>query len=269
MTAPEPLVLAVVHLSDSFAAAWPDLAEELEIESSGKALDRSMLKLRLNEFDEHALEEALLLKEKHGGKVTVLALDAPEVDEVLFTGMAKGADRIVKITGVGEEGVSSHEMARIVAEVIKSMPYDLILTGVQSVEDRDGQLGPLLASALGLPHVSVVSSVEPAAGGKAVVVKQEYAGGVMAEMEMDLPALAGVQAAQQSPRYAPVSKVRQIMKTAKIEEIASVAGSGSGSGSEILRMFKPEAAQCAEMLEGSPEEIADKLFSLFGEKGFV
>ena len=245
----------------------PDLAEELEIDASGKTLDRSMLKLRLNEFDEHALEEALLLKEKHGGKVTVVALDAPEVDEALFTSMAKGADRIVKVTGVPDEGVSSHEMARIIAAVLKSISYDLILTGVQSAEDRDGQLGPLLASALGLPHVSVVSAVE-LAGEKTIVVKQEYAGGIMAEMEVDLPALIGIQAARQTPRYAPVSKVRQIMKTAKIEEIPLLPVE-TGSGSEVLRMFKPEATGHAEMIEGSPEEIADKLFALLSEKGLV
>jgi len=245
----------------------PDLAEELEIDASGKTLDRSMLKLRLNEFDEHALEEALLLKEKHGGKVTVVALDAPEVDEALFTSMAKGADRIVKVTGVPDEGVSSHEMARIIAAVLKSISYDLILTGVQSAEDRDGQLGPLLASALGLPHVSVVSAVEMA-GEKTILVKQEYAGGIMAEMEVDLPALLGIQAARQTPRYAPVSKVRQIMKTAKIEEIPLLPVE-TGSGSEVLRMFKPEAAGRAEMIEGSPEEIADKLFALLSEKGLV
>jgi electron transfer flavoprotein beta subunit len=245
----------------------PDLAEELEIDASGKTLDRSMLKLRLNEFDEHALEEALLLKEKHGGKVTVVALDAPEVDEALFTSMAKGADRIVKVTGVPDEGVSSHEMARIIAAVLKSISYDLILTGVQSAEDRDGQLGPLLASALGLPHVSVVSAVE-LAGEKTILVKQEYAGGIMAEMEVDLPALLGIQAARQTPRYAPVSKVRQIMKTAKIEEIPLLPVE-TGSGSEVLRMFKPEAAGRAEMIEGSPEEIADKLFALLSEKGLV
>ena len=245
----------------------PDLAEELEIDASGKTLDRSMLKLRLNEFDEHALEEALLLKEKHGGKVTVVALDAPEVDEALFTSMAKGADRIVKVTGVPDEGVSSHEMARIIAAVLKSISYDLILTGVQSAEDRDGQLGPLLASALGIPHVSVVSAVE-LAGEKTILVKQEYAGGIMAEMEVDLPALLGIQAARQTPRYAPVSKVRQIMKTTKIEEIPLLPVE-TGSGSEVLRMFKPEAAGRAEMIEGSPEEIADKLFALLSEKGLV
>jgi electron transfer flavoprotein beta subunit len=245
----------------------PDLAEELEIDAGGKALDRSMLKLRLNEFDEHALEEAILLKEKLGGKVTVVALDAPDVDEALFTGLAKGADRIVKVTGASEEGISSHEMARILSAVVQSIPFDLILTGVQSAEDRDGQLGPILASMLGLPHVSVVSGVA-ASDGNAILVTQEYSGGVMAEIEVDLPAVIGVQAAQQSPRYAPVSKVRQLMKTAKIEEIASPAVA-EGAGSEVLRLFKPEATGHAEMLDGSPDEIATRLYALFGEKGLV
>jgi len=246
----------------------PDLVEELEIDGSGRALDRSFLKLRLNEFDEHAVEQALLLKEKHGGKVTVIALDAPELDEALFTCLAKGADRVVKVTGVPEGGAGSQQAARLIGAILSSIPHDLILTGVQSAEDRDGQLGPLLAGTLNLPHVSVVSGIEPAEGGKTLVVRQEYAGGVMAELEVDLPAVIGVQAAQQSPRYAPVSKVRQLMKTAKIEELPAPALE-AGSGSQVLRLFKPEATGHAEMLEGSPEEIADRLFALLSEKGFV
>jgi electron transfer flavoprotein beta subunit len=246
----------------------PDVVEELEIDASGRTLDRSFLKLRINEFDEHAVEEALLLKEKHGGKVTVVALDAPEVDEALFTCMAKGADRIVKVTGGPEEAVTSHEAARILGEILKSIPCDLVLTGVQSAEDRDGQVGPLLAGILGLPHVSVVSAVDLLEGGRSVVVKQEYAGGLMAEIEVDLPALLGIQAAGHSPRYASVSKVRQLMKTAKIDEVA-VTAAPSSSGSEVLRLFKPEAAGRAKMLEGSPEEVADQLVALFSEKGFV
>lgn len=246
----------------------PDLVEELEIEASGRGLDRSLLKFKLNEFDEHAVEEALVLKEKHGGKVTVVALDSPEVDETLFTCLAKGADRAVKVTGSFEEGVDSHQAARILSEVLKAIPHDLILTGVQAPDDRDGQVCPLLGSALGLPHVSVVSGVEPGDGGKTVTVKQEYAGGVMAELEVDLPAVLGIQAARQSPRYAPVSKVRQLMKTAKLEEVAASA-TETGAGSEVKRLAKPEATGHAEILEGSPEEVAARLFAIFTEKGLI
>jgi electron transfer flavoprotein beta subunit len=246
----------------------PDLVEELEIDESGRALDRSLLRFKLNEFDEHALEEAILLKEKHGAKVTVLLLDTGDVDETLYTCLAKGADRAIKVTGSFEEGVDSHHAARILSKLLASIAYDLILTGVQAADDRDGQVGPLLASYLGLPHVSVVSGVELAADGKSVAVKQEYSGGVMAEFEVSLPTLLGVQAAQQAPRYAPVSKVRQIMKTMKLEEAAAPEVEPEG-GSLVKRLFKPEATGCAEIIEGNAEEVASKLLALLAQKGFV
>ena len=76
-----------------------DLVEDLEVNAGGTDLDRSVVKLRINEFDEHALEQALLLKNQHGARVTVVALDSGEVDETLFTCLAKGADRAVKVMG--------------------------------------------------------------------------------------------------------------------------------------------------------------------------
>jgi electron transfer flavoprotein beta subunit len=238
----------------------PDLVEELEIDGTGRDLDRSFLRLRLNEFDEHAVEEALQLKDQHGARVTVVALDTGEVDEPLFTCLAKGADRAIKVTGDFAGGVSSHAAATAFAGVLGDVAHDLLLTGVQAADDRDGQLGPLLAEALGLPHVSVVSGVEPV-GERAVTARQEYAGGVMAELEVDLPCVLGVQAARQAPRYAPVSKVRQTMKTAKLEERPAPAAL-PGAGSTVTRMTRPERAGGAEMLEGSPEAIADRLLAI-------
>jgi electron transfer flavoprotein beta subunit len=245
----------------------PDLVEELEIAADGRDLDRSFLKLRLNEFDEHAVEEALQLKEGHGGRVTVVALDAPEVDEALFTCLAKGADRAIKIPGDFAAGLASHAAAAILAGVIRRLPHDLILTGVQAADDRDGQVGILLAEALGLPHVGVVSGVEPAPG-PAVTVRQEYAGGLMAELEVDLPCVLGIQAARVAPRYAPVSRVRQVMKTAKLEAVTS-AGAPPDAGSSVVRLAKPERGERAEMIEGSPEEIADRLLAILRAKGIV
>ncbi len=245
----------------------PDLVEELEIDAGGRDLDRSFLKLRLNEFDEHAVEEALQLKARHGGRVTVVALDTGEVDEPLFTCLAKGADRAIKVTGDFAAGVSSHAAAAVLATVIRELPHDLILTGVQAADDRDGQVGILLAEALGLPHVSVVSGVEPAAE-TFLTVRQEYAGGVMAELEVDLPCVLGIQAAREAPRYAPVSRVRQVMKTVKLEEVPA-AGEGAAAGSTVIRMAKPESSGRAELLEGSSEEVAGRLVEILREKGFI
>ncbi|HJZ11024.1 MAG TPA: electron transfer flavoprotein subunit beta/FixA family protein, partial [Acidobacteriota bacterium] len=195
----------------------PDLVEELQIDESGRDLNREWLKYKLNEFDEHALEEALLLKEELGGQVTAIALESEEIDKTLFTAAAKGADKLIKITGDFGATVSSRAAAKTLAVAIKNMPYDLILTGVQAADDRDGQLAGLLAHYLNLPHVSVVTGVK-VANGRADVHK-EYSGGVMAEFEVQLPAVLGIQAARETPRYAPVSRVRQAMKQTSIEEI--------------------------------------------------
>lgn len=245
----------------------PDLVEELEINDEGTDLERDMLKYRMNEWDESALEEALQLKELHGGAVTVLTVisgDA-DVDEMLYTCVEKGADRVVKVIGDFTEPPDSHRTARALAAAMRDMPCDLVLTGVQAADDLDGQVGVLLATCLDLPHISVVSGIEVDPAAHTATVHQEYAGGVMATFEVDLPVVLGVQAARAVPRYAPVSRVRQAMKTARIEEIeVSVA---VGSGVTVRRMFKPEAAGHAEMLEGEPEEIVERVIEILRERG--
>ena len=124
------------------AGLVPDLVEELEIDSSGTALDTAWLRMIINEFDDHAIEQAILLKERDGGQVTVLAIDQEGIDEVLFTAAAKDADRLIKLLGDFEEGVNSHALARAFAEAIKDLAPDLILTGVQAHTNMDGAVGP-------------------------------------------------------------------------------------------------------------------------------
>jgi electron transfer flavoprotein beta subunit len=243
----------------------PDLVEELEIAPDGKGLARDWLRYRVNEFDEQALEEALLLKEEHGGRVTVVAPDVGGVDETLYTCLAKGADRAVKVTGDFGGALSSHEAARILAQVIRGLGADLILTGVQAVDDLDGQLGPILASLLGLPQVGVVTGVALEDG--RAVVRKEYAGGLMAELEVDLPAVLGIQASRQPPRYAPVSRVRQAMKAGGLEVVQ--AAPAGVRGPEVLRMFKPESGAHAEMLAGDAEEVADRIVAILAERGLL
>ncbi len=243
----------------------PDLVEELEINGEGTDLEREYLKYKMNEWDESALEEALQLKELHGGTVTVLTVATSDVDELLYTCVAKGADRAVKIVGDIEGHYDSHTAARALAGVIRELPYDLILTGVQAADDLDGQAGVLLASYLGIPHISVVSGIEIDSTKHVATVHQEYAGGVMAIFELDLPGLLGVQAARATPRYAPVSRVRQAMKTAHIEEIE--ATTHLGANISVQRMFKPESTEHAEMLEGDTEEVVERVVAILREYG--
>ena len=246
------------------AGLVPDLVEELEIDSNGTALDTAWLRMIINEFDDHAIEQAILLKEQGGGHVTVLAIDQEGIDEVLFTAAAKDADRMIKLLGDFEQGVNSHALARVFAEVIQNLEPDLILTGVQAHTNLDGAVGPLLASMLDMPYVGYVAGLETADG--KVTAKKEYPGGLIGKMEVTLPAVLGIQASEQPPRYVAVSKVRQAMKTATIEEQDAVELDVSG-GLDVSRMFLPEAAERAEMIEGSEDEIAAKLVELFKEVG--
>lgn len=246
------------------AGLVPDLVEELEIDSSGTALDTAWLRMIINEFDDHAIEQAILLKERDGGQVTVLAIDQEGIDEVLFTAAAKEADRLIKLIGDFESGVNSHALARTFATVVKDLAPDLILTGVQAHTNLDGAIGSLLASMLDIPYVGYVAGLNSADG--KVIAKKEYPGGLIGEMEVTLPAVLGIQASEQPPRYVAVSKVRQAMKTASIEEL-DVAELDTSGGLAVSRMFPPETAERAEMLEGSEDEIAARLVELFKEVG--
>lgn len=242
----------------------PDLVEELEINEAGTGLDRDWLRLIINEFDNHAIEQAILLKERDSGEVTVIAPDAEGVEDMLFTTAAKGADRMIKLAGDLEEGANNHALARAFAEAAKPYQPDLILTGVQANDDLDGPVGPLVAEYLGMPYVGYISGVT--IEGNKAIVRKEYPGGLIGEMEVTLPAVLGIQAGEEPPRYVAISKVRQMMKTAEIDE-QEIPELNPNGGVIAKRMYLPEAAKRAEMIEGDEEEIAAKLVAIFKEAG--
>ena len=245
----------------------PDLVEDLEIDAATGLLDRSFLRLIPNELDEHALEEALLLKERCGGVVTVLTLDFGDVDEALFTAMAKGADRAIKLTGEGfDQGPSNQRIAGAFSQALGDLRFDLILAGTQAVDDLDGFVGALVADRLGLPYVGYVTKVTPADG--TVVVQKEYPGGLNAEIEVTGSAVLGIQAAEKPPRYVVTSKVMDAMKTRKIEEMA-VGEVATEAEIPVSAMALPESGSHAEMIEGDAQQVAEKIVTLLRERGIV
>jgi len=244
----------------------PDLVEEITVDSSGKALDRDWLRLIINEFDDYSVEQAILIKEKVGGQVTVIAPDFEGTDDVLFAALARGSDRAIKLTGAVKSEMNNHALARACASVISGLQPDLILSGVQAHDDLDGSVGPLVAELLGYPYVGYVSGVS-AAGGSATISK-EYPGGLTAEMKVSLPAVLGIQAAEQPPRYVAISKIRQVMNTATIDEITVSELDESGAPS-VERLYQPELAERATMLEGDEDEIAEQIIGILQDKGLL
>ncbi|MCA8956971.1 MAG: electron transfer flavoprotein subunit beta [Planctomycetes bacterium] len=235
----------------------PDLVEELELNDDGSDLDHDALTYKINEFCDHALEEALQLKEAHGGSVTVLALDRDEADKALFTALAKGADRAIKVTGI-DENTGTLTAAHAFRAALAGVEFDVLLTGVQAPDDREGQLGVLLASLLEIPHVSAVSEVS--FDGGTVTLHKEFAGGVLARYQVAPKVVLGIQSARQAPRYAPVSRVRQLMKEASLDEIE--VESPTNTSPEVRRVFRPTAGRGAEMLAGTTEDVAARIAEL-------
>src|SRR6516225_5056981 len=239
--------------------AVPDLVEEIELTPDETGIDREFLKFVLNEWDSQALEEALLVKDATGAEVVAVGLaEDPDIDQALYTAIAKGADAAVKISG-GDGSTRTGDRAALLAGYLTGEPADLVITGVQAPDDVDGQLAPMLAAHLGLPHVSVVVAVE--AGDGAVSVRQEFAGGRVHELRVTMPAVIGIQAARQAPRYAPISRIRQAMQAGGLRE-AAAAAVAAGPGLTVRQMRRPEAAGHAEMLTGDADEVAAKIADL-------
>jgi electron transfer flavoprotein beta subunit len=250
------IVVAIKHI--------PSIADELPVK--GVNLDFDSVDFVLNEFDEQSIEQAVLVKEAIGGTVTVVGADLiEELDNVLHLALAKGADKAVKITA-DEPGADSHMQARWLAEAIKDMSPDIVFTGVQASNDLDGQIGPMLAAYLDIPYIGGVSSVE--VSGDTAIVNKEFAGGVGAKYAVSLPMVVGVQAASKPPRYAPISKVRQIAQTVTIEEI-NPSSDGAGAGLKMKRMAPPVVTGHAEMIEGSSKQVAAKIVELLKSRGLA
>jgi len=244
----------------------PDLVEELLIDEDGTGLDTTWLRMVINEFDDHAIEQAILLKEHHGGAVTVIAPDMEGVDDIFFTAAAKGADKLIRLNGDFEDGCNNHALACALQGLLEEMGPDLILTGVQAHNDLDGSLGPLLAGLLGIPYIGYVAGVEVTDG--SLLVHKEYPGGLVAELEVDHPAVLGIQAAESPPRYVAFSRIRQAMRTAEIEDY-HIDRLERGGGPEVKRMYQPETGERAEMMDGDVEQVSARLVALLREKGVI
>lgn len=244
--------------------AVPDPVEELEID--GEDLDRDFLGFVLNEFDDHALEEALLLKEEVGGTVTAYALGtADEVEQMLHTAIAKGADE-ARMLGEELEALDAHAQAASFADALGAESFDLVLSGVQASDELDGQVTMLVAAALGHPHMSVVVSAKPDRDG--LKVTKEYWAGITADYRVSLPAVLGIQTAREAPRYVAVARIRQAQESGSLESVDMAQPDPSGL-IHITEMRIPEVGEGAEMIEGDEEAAAEKVYEILSAAGVV
>ncbi|MGC4025199.1 MAG: hypothetical protein QM744_08640 [Mesorhizobium sp.] len=242
----------------------PDLSEELELDASGKDIDREWIGVKLCEFDDHALEEAVLLKERSGARVTAIALAGEGIDRQLQTAVARGADVAVRIDHELVSANDSRGAAQAIAEAVKKLAVDLVFTGIQTPEDVFGQLAPYLAGVLDWPTVNAVSAVS--IDGGIVLVKQEYSGGRSATLKLQGPGVLGIQSASQPPRYVSGTKLRQASAT-PIEAIAG--GTAATPRAHIDELSTPQRGQGAAMIPGNADAVAARIADLLSERGLI
>jgi electron transfer flavoprotein beta subunit len=260
------IVVCVKHVPDTTEAEIAIRADEKGIKKEGLVFD-------INEADNYAIEEALLLKEKFDGSITVLTVGPAEADETLRMCLAKGADKAVRLTDEQFEGSDSFATARILCQAIKGMNYDLVLTGIQADDDGCGQVGVTLAEMLGIPHAALVISTEAEDG--RMKVHRELEGGLHEVLEIELPALLTIQTGINEPRYASIFGIRQAMKK-QIEALdlgalglAEEAVGEAGSKTNLVRLFIPVVTAQATILQGSPEEVSGELVTIFKNEGVI
>ncbi len=244
----------------------PDVVEELELAADAMSLNEESVRYVPNELDEHALEEALILKERTQAEVTTIVVGIEEADQVTAAAVAKGADNAFQVVSDFGKWRDNHRLACLLAAPLKEMEFDLLLTGVMAIDDLDGSLGGLLAGLMDMPYTGSVSKITVEAGADKAIVEKEYPGGLLGVMEVSLPAVLGIGSSEEPPRYVPVSRVRMAAKSLTPQKISTPPEGESGVS--IIEMAKPEVSK-AEMVEGSPEEIADKIAAILKESGIL
>ena len=250
----------------------PDTSEnEITLNSAGNDIERDELVYSVNEPDNYAVEEALQIVARVGGNVTVATVGGEDDEEILRREMAMGANHGVLITDDAFSGSDGRGIATVLKAFVQKGKYDLILTGVQA-EDGGAQVGGMLAAMLDYPFASLVNSIEVLEGRK-LRVSREIEGGNKEMNEIDLPCVLSIQTGINEPRYVGMRGIRAVasvpIPTYGVSELGIDPGAVGEAAAKVKRgdYFLPALGKGAEMLEGSREEIIEKLVGLVASKG--
>ena len=225
--------------------------------ASGKWIDEADLSFEINEPDAYALEEALQLKEKHGGEVVVLCAGPERASQTIREALAKGADRAIHIETDALTSLDTLGVAKLLAAAVTPEKADLILTGLQSDDLGAGQTGVVMAELLGVPHSTIIMQVELRDAG--IRVKRELENGWFQHIEIPLPAVLAMQSGSNKLRYATLMGI----KKAKSKEIRRVTpaelGGTAAPVATIEKVYLPQKSKQTQIFEGDAKTAAAQL----------
>lgn len=249
----------------------PDTSEnEIELNAAGNDIERDELVYSINEPDNYAVEEALQIRDRVGGSVTVVTIGGEDDEEILRRELAMGANQAVLISDDAFTGSDGKGIATILKDFVKKGHYDLILTGVQA-DDGAAQVGGMLAAMLDYPFASLVNSITVEDG--KLKVGREIEGGNREINQIDLPCVLSIQTGINEPRYVGMRGIRQVahvpIPTLGASDLGLNQTAIGETAAKVKRVdyFVPTPSKGAEILHGSREENAQRVLELVAAKG--
>lgn len=232
-----------------------DTEEKIVLENG--AISEDGVEFIMNPYDEYAVEEAITLRDEHGGEVTVITVGPERAESALRTALAMGADKAV-IVDDEEIHTDEYSVAKILAAVIKDREYDIILGGNMAVDNGSGQVGPRLAEELNIAQVTTITKLS-VDGGKATIERDVE--GDTETIEVSLPVLVTAQQGLNEPRYPSLPGImkakKKPMERLTIDDLG-IDGEVAAKTS-VIETFLPPKKEAGRILSG---DVADQVKEL-------
>jgi len=247
----------------------PDKNDEIKLNSDKLSVDKNNFNFVTNESDNYAIEEALLIKEKLQGEVVICSFGNESSIQVIKDALSKGADRGILIENDTQDEYNILNLSKIFNNALKAEGFDLILSGLQSDDIGNGQLGVLLAEHLNMSHGSLVMETNISDSSK-IKIKRELENGWFQWSELDLPASLTIQSGINKPRYASLRGIMMMKKktinTVKLSEIDTNANKIDN----LKSMYVPQKTKETVKIDGAADEVAEKLYNILkNELGLI
>jgi len=243
--------------------------EEKIVVSNGTIQDEGA-ELIINPYDEYAVEEAIRVRDEHGGEVTIVTVGNDSSEKAIRTALAMGADKAVLINIEDDvEQIDQYTTAKVIAEYLKDKEADLILAGNVAIDNASGQVGPRVADLLGIPHITTITSLN--IDGNVVSVIRDVEGDEE-KIETTLPLLVTAQQGLNDPRYPSLPGIMKAKKK-PLEELElddlDLEEDDVLGKTKTIEVFSPPQKQAGKILSGDISDQVKELVSLLHNEAKV